>query len=119
VIGQAGPPNRINPEVAAAYIVVRGRAYTGKRDYGRAIAAFEEAIKLDPKNVEAYSGRGNAYNGKGDYGRAIADYDRALKLNSNLAAARKDRDRAQAVLAARPEPAKPPAPLSGARINPR
>ena len=52
-----------------------------KGDYNRAIAAYDQAIKLDPKYATAYNGRGIAYRNKGDYDRAIEDYDQAIKLN--------------------------------------
>ena len=60
---------RCSPTTTAAW-----SAYQQK-DYDRAIADFNTAIKLDPKNVQAYDNRGNAYADKGDRDRALADYD--------------------------------------------
>jgi tetratricopeptide (TPR) repeat protein len=59
----------------------RSNAYAEKGEYDRAIADFDKAIKLKPKDAKAYSNRGNAYREKGDKERAIADYDKAIKLN--------------------------------------
>ena len=63
----------------------RGIAYEKKGEYDRAIADYDTAIKLNPKNATAYNNRGIAYSKKGEYDRAIADYDTAIKLNPNYA----------------------------------
>jgi tetratricopeptide (TPR) repeat protein len=57
---------------AVAY-VNRGIAYYRKGDYGRAIADFDQAIRIDPKFKPAYDNRSAAYEKKGDRDRAIAD----------------------------------------------
>src|SRR6516165_1397499 len=59
----------------------RGLAYQEKGDNDRAIADYDQAIRLDPKYAFAYNGRGNAYKAKGDNDRAIADYDQAIRLD--------------------------------------
>jgi tetratricopeptide (TPR) repeat protein len=64
----------------------RGTAFFNRRDYDRAIAEFDEAIRLDPNFAAAFYGRGCAYDGKGDYDRAIKDYDEAIRLNPKDAA---------------------------------
>ena len=43
-----------------------------------AIAEYDEAIRLNPKDAFAYSNRGKAYNDLGQYQRAIQDYDEAI-----------------------------------------
>jgi tetratricopeptide (TPR) repeat protein len=51
----------------------------------RAIADYDEAIRLNPEDADAYSNRGNAYFHKGDFDRAITDYDEAIRLNPEFA----------------------------------
>lgn len=48
-----------------------GDRYLDELDYERAVAAFEEAIEIDPKNVDAYMGLAQAYAGLQDYQKAI------------------------------------------------
>jgi len=57
----------------------------------KAVAAFGEAIRLNPKNANAYAHRGNAYLDQGDYDKAIADYNKAIRLDPNNAEAYKNR----------------------------
>ena len=55
---------------------------TGNND--KAIANYDQALKLKPDYADAYYNRGNAYADKAEYDRAIADYDQALKLKPDL-----------------------------------
>ena len=64
----------------------RGEAYLRKGDYERAIANYNQALRMDPDYKRAnyfYVNRGTAYLMKGDYERAIADYHQALKIKPN------------------------------------
>jgi len=65
----------------------RGRLYFTQGDYGRALADYGEAIRLDPDYGYAYHGRGVVYSTQGDYEQAIIALDRAIELESDLAAA--------------------------------
>lgn len=56
-----------------------------------AIAAFDKAIRLNPRSAEAYHGRGLAYNETGQNERALKDYDAALALNPKYTEAYFDR----------------------------
>ena len=69
-------PNACNRAVA---FYNRGYAYSTKRDRERAIADYDEALRLDPDYDHAYANRGLAYFAKGDFDRAIADYNRAIR----------------------------------------
>ncbi|HEX5845114.1 MAG TPA: tetratricopeptide repeat protein [Rhodoplanes sp.] len=69
----------------------RGWSYSDKGDHDRAIADFDEAIRLDPKLAIAFVNRGWSYERKGDYDRAIADYDEAIRLDPNYSLAHNNR----------------------------
>jgi tetratricopeptide (TPR) repeat protein len=61
------------------------------RDFDKAIATFNEAIKTDPENLRIVVGRGWAYQGKGQEDLAMADYNFALQKRPNYATAYNDR----------------------------
>jgi len=69
-----------NPKDAWAYIN-RGDARMAKGDYAKAIADYDEAIRLNPKDRWAYITRGNARMEIGDHAKAIADFGEAIRLN--------------------------------------
>jgi tetratricopeptide (TPR) repeat protein len=75
--------NRFRGRQLAIVYFYRGLAYQGKGDHDRAIADYDQAIKLDPKSTDAFLHRGIAYDNKGQHDRAIADYDQTIKLNPN------------------------------------
>ncbi len=59
----------------------RGNEWRAKGDFDGAIADYDQAIRLDPKYVNAYINRGNAWGSRGYGDRAIADYDQAIRLD--------------------------------------
>lgn len=59
----------------------RGTAYYAKEDYDRAIADFDQAIKLNPKDGETSATRGFSYSMKNQNDQAIADFSMAIKLD--------------------------------------
>ena len=63
----------------------RGYAYLRKGDVDKAIADYDEAIRLDPKYAKACFFRGSAWENKGDWDKAVADYTRAVRLDSRYA----------------------------------
>ena len=65
----------------------RGLAYKRKGLWDRAIADYDEAIRLKPDLAETFNNRGNAYYYKGQLDRALEDYDEAIRLKPDLARA--------------------------------
>jgi tetratricopeptide (TPR) repeat protein len=80
--------------LAPKYAFSRGFAYGAKGDNDRAVMAYTEAIRFDPRYPVAYNNRGVAYGAKGDYEHAIADYTEAIRLNPKVASAYANRGRA-------------------------
>jgi tetratricopeptide (TPR) repeat protein len=80
-------------EARARYSTLMSQGHTAinNGDYDRAIAAFSDAMRLDPKNALAFTNRGVAYERKGDMDRAIADYSEAIRLDPNYALASSNR----------------------------
>jgi tetratricopeptide (TPR) repeat protein len=60
--------------------VSRGRLWRAKGNVDKAIADYNEALRLDPKNQFAYNVRGNAWRDKGDFEKA----QRTLTKQSDL-----------------------------------
>ena len=68
----------LNPNSARAY-TLRGSAYSGLRQYDRALADINMAIELDsPNQSRAYLERATIHIRQGDYDQAIADVEQAL-----------------------------------------
>ncbi len=65
----------------------RGVAKGELQDYRGAIADFTAAIKINPKDFDAYQSRGFAKGELQDYRGAIADHTRAIEINPTFAAA--------------------------------
>ena len=69
----------------------RGSAYDKKNDYDRAIADYNEAIRLDPSYATALRNRGKVRYKKDDYDGSIADLDKAIRLEPRNSDAYSDR----------------------------
>jgi len=85
------PPNGSN---RAGIYTDRGRAYYDKKDYDRAIADYDEALKINPNLVPAYNDRGVAHHDRRDHDRAITNFNEAIRINPNYALAYSNRGRA-------------------------
>ena len=77
----------------------RGVAYFNLGEYRRAIEDYDQALLLDPDEVNSLNGRGVAYRRLGQYRRAIEDLDEALLLDPGHVRARANRGIAYNALA--------------------
>jgi len=71
----------IGTNPSSATYVSRGLAWHAARQYDRAIADYNEAIRLNPWNEAAYQDRANTLEAQGRYAEALADYDAAIRLD--------------------------------------
>ena len=78
---------RETPENLARAYFNRGRAWSDRGEYARAMQDFDEAIKLDPNYPDALNSRALAWRGLGQDARAMADFDLAIKLDPEYAIA--------------------------------
>jgi tetratricopeptide (TPR) repeat protein len=63
----------------------RGLAWRRKGDNVKAMADYDQAIKLKPDSVSSYNGRGNIHNDRKEWDRALADFNIAMRLAPNTA----------------------------------
>ena len=75
----AGPWRSI-PSTSNAYCN-RGNVWNDKGEYDKAIADYNQALAINPKDAIVYNNRGVAWKNKGEYGKAIADYGQAMTVN--------------------------------------
>jgi tetratricopeptide (TPR) repeat protein len=62
-------------------LVERGNGFYGIGDCEQAIVAYDRALALDRRCIEAYFGRGNSRRYLGDYPGSWADFDLAIQLD--------------------------------------
>ena len=66
---------------ASEALTIRGFAWKRKGDKEKAMADFDEAIRLNPREALAWRVRGATWAGKADYQRALADYTESLRID--------------------------------------
>jgi tetratricopeptide (TPR) repeat protein len=79
---------KVRPDIKAGAFYNRGSAYlkTGAAST-KALADFNDALKIQPKFARALAARGGLYTGMGKYKEAIADFDAAIALDATSSAA--------------------------------
>jgi len=75
---------------SAKKYVKQGIERFSRNDIVGAIAEYDRAISIDPKNADAYLNRGKARRAAGDLDGAIDDYEVAVNLTPNLAVSNHD-----------------------------
>lgn len=69
------------PKASVKKALAEAEKYLARDDREKAIAAYSQAIKLDPDCKKAYVGRGMVYNETNDRNKALADFSKAIKLD--------------------------------------
>ncbi|NCJ06748.1 tetratricopeptide repeat protein [Synechococcales cyanobacterium C] len=59
----------------------QGDRHFGRGNYEAAIAAYTEALRMNPSSAYAYYNRASAYRRMGQHESAVQDYSRSLQLN--------------------------------------
>jgi len=81
------PPPSLPPQKTKAQWLEEGYALNDLKRYEEALAACDQAIRLDPNFVGAYYSKGYALNDLKRYEEALAAYDQAIRLDPNFAKA--------------------------------
>src|SRR4029077_2531977 len=63
-----------------------GRLYASRKEYDKALEAFESVLKIQPKFIQANVDRGDIFLAKGDDDKALDEFNAALKVSPKLAA---------------------------------
>ena len=81
VIDDETPAGLTDADAISAY--QQGYAHMRAAAWFSAIAAYDEAIRIEPAVSGLYEARGTAYMYAGRHDQALADYSRAIELNPN------------------------------------
>src|SRR5271168_2848279 len=82
-----------NPRVAKAKYLAEGQNYMKKGQYGDASVEFRNALRLDPRFVDAYYQLAQADLAQRDWQGAYASLEKAIELDPTRLDARLDRGR--------------------------
>jgi tetratricopeptide (TPR) repeat protein len=62
-------------------VLMRATIWHDKKELGRAMEDYSEAIRLDPQNAALYCNRGYLLGERGEFAKAIADFNEAIRLD--------------------------------------
>lgn len=71
------------PPPDATFYRIRANSFIVKAEYELAVADFDKAIELNPKESMVYFNRGDSYEKMGNFQKAIDDYRKASELDLN------------------------------------
>ena len=74
---------QMNSQAKAFYD--QGQEYSKKRSWDLAVAAYQQAVRVEPKFVEAWNGLGHAYRKAKQYDKALEAYKQAITLRPDYA----------------------------------
>lgn len=63
----------------------QGQEFSKKQNWHLAIQAYQQAVRLDAKFIDAWNNLGHAYRKAKDYDKALEAYKRALELKPDFA----------------------------------
>jgi tetratricopeptide (TPR) repeat protein len=79
---QTNPASQINP-TAKTYFD-QGKAHEKKKSWDLAIAAYQQAVRLEPKFAEAWNNMGYCHRKLKQYDKALEAYKQAITLKPDL-----------------------------------
>lgn len=80
----------------AAFYRTRANAHFVKAEYQSALADYDKAIELSPKESMAYFNRGDSHEKMGNFQKAVEDYQKAFELDPTNEAAKNNLQRLRA-----------------------
>jgi tetratricopeptide (TPR) repeat protein len=75
------------PDRRAAALVERGKIRAEQNQFGRAMADYGRAMRINHRNAQAYAARALLHQVRGAYDIALRDFDQALAIDPTLQAA--------------------------------
>jgi tetratricopeptide (TPR) repeat protein len=69
------------------FYIVLGNVYTATEQPAKAIEAYQQAVRIDPKYAKAWNRLGLAYENSKQYGKAIEAYQQAVRIDPEFAVA--------------------------------
>src|SRR5713226_2073811 len=81
--GSDPSPTQMNSQAKAFFD--QGQAYSKKKSWDLAIAAYAQAVRVEPKYVQAWNGLGHAYRKAKKYDKALDAYKQAITLKQDYA----------------------------------